>query len=269
MLQNNAIIHQNMTELLHNQFEPINRKGLNAILNGGDNLIWEYKDRYEDLVVGRPPGYPDQVFIGPEKCVRSLAIAFNILDSFALAGLRAMSALIIKNYYGDEKPIDPGLLARFGVLDKFEDKTYALERVKNVGVTPELRSPVARLIDYYDYYQLTDLSAQVGILYASSLKHEWTHVEQKRLGLPVNSLWSERSAMTSEARFLFSLLNNGKLKKFDEDYISRVLQYLSDRIDNYRNGRGFSDHLTQTGSNSDGTPLRKQNLHTEDFTFGY
>ncbi|HJY98892.1 MAG TPA: hypothetical protein VJ227_04210 [Patescibacteria group bacterium] len=255
------------TELLHSQFIPINERGLNPIENFGDCLCWEYNDQKTGLVVGKPADSPNQILIGPERCVRSLSKAFNLLDALEQSEIRSTSVLIINNYYGDEKPIDLDLLGRFGVLDKLGNNSNEIYWLRYPGISPGPRYPVATFVDLFKYYE--DDMLLVSVIYAGYLRHEWTHVLQKRNGLPVNSLWAERSAMSDEARLLMDILNSGRLNRLQEDNVAYHLMQTSKRISNYRNGRGFADHLNESGSNSDGTPAKNQSLHLEDFSFGY
>ena len=109
------------------------------------------------------------------------------------------------------------------------------------------------------------------ITFASLAVHEWTHHQQATNDLPVNSLWSERAAFTKQGEFMQKVLNRNRFKKADEEQLVKKLRYFATLSYNYRNGFGFENHTKGRFTKDDrvGGPMKKQNIHNEDFVFGY
>lgn len=271
-------------ELLQRQFEPIGLTGENPVLKRkGEILAWVYKPEnipdglIKDFVVAKTPGYGDQYIFGNTLAVEAMAKAFNITDSLGMPDLRAASVFI--NPYASKRLLQTEevynflnkTFARFGIYEKIRGSEFNSDIVNTVGVKPDTRKTIIRFYDYFAYpgwenYKKTNF---VSILYVSDLVHERQHILQKHEGLPVNSLWAERNAMSEESKVLFSLLNNYPgITKHEQDYVAKILRYKSKRIFNYRNGLGFEDHLLTPEDYSDGTPNKHQTLHLEDFCFG-
>ncbi|MFZ3301730.1 MAG: hypothetical protein WA152_03395 [Microgenomates group bacterium] len=213
--------------------------------------------------------------MGRREAVLSNAIAFNILDSLGFNELRAMSVITYPYEYEssgvEEKPMwnifIKELMTRFGLFQKIRESKFNYKSIK-IGIKTDIQNP---LFVGFDTLKWTALWGDKNINFsaifdAAVFVHEWQHVLQLRDGLPVNSLWSERNAMTHEGNLLLRFLNTNKLTKRQQFIVAYYLQYKSLRISNYRNGFGFNDHFSE---NSDGTPLKKHNLGNIDFEFGH
>ena len=243
-------------------------------------MVYAYRDSDPNIldtsIVAKPPDFPDQYIVGPQFTVMTIARAFLLLDSLYPSNtFRQMNILVNGKYdfesfeyQGFKKPtFSHELLGRFGI-----EKTLAGTRYKkHIGVQPnmcpDVMHPRFLCTDYSSHKEWSPFF--LSVYYASEIVHEWTHVEQTRLSLPTYSTWAERAAMTRQAIFLFDILNSNKLNRQNEKNMLIQLQNLSTRIQNYRNGRGFHDHLNGKKPNHHGSPIKDQTLHTKDFQFGH
>lgn len=263
------------TELLQNQFIPLNKEGQNPIKTRGKILLWKYTEPNDfGIFLYKTPGFSNQIIISPEKSAIDIALAFNLLDSLGLHNVRDMDIInwpnsfekrIVSEYY------IKNLTTRFGIDEKIHG-THFSSAFTSVGVKPDVKSPLARYIDIYSWPGWESLmNSKIGkIIYAGKIIHEWTHVEQYRNGLPVNSLWSERHAMSEESKIILTLLQTDlNLTPSDKKIIAYFLSTRSKKIEDYRNGINWQNHLIGKESNNDGTPVRKQDYHQDDFMFGY
>ncbi|MEK7504044.1 MAG: hypothetical protein AAB550_00880 [Patescibacteria group bacterium] len=186
-----------------------------------------------------------------------------------------MNVVVSKNFntekwlYEDfKKPtFSKNLLDRFALTDTVKGTQYS-KNTNNIGVTNDVMHP---RFCTFSYESLVPIWTEevVLILATSDLEHEWTHVEQYRSSLPYRSLWAERAAMSQSMKVMFQLLNSMQLKKDSVEILVERMQRRNQTIYNYRNGKGFENHLTTGSMNSHGTPMKRQSLHTEDFKFGY
>lgn len=242
-------------------------------------MVYSYRDNDLDIldtsIVAKPPGFPDQYIIGPQITVVALARAFLLLDSLQPSNSFRQINIVVNGgfdfekheYQSFKKPsFTSDLLGRFGIQETLKGTRYKKLEVLH-GTCPDVMHPRFLCSDYSSNKNWS--SFFLSVYYASVIVHEWVHVEQARNSLPTNSTWAERAAMTKQARFLFCLLSSGALKREDEKNVIIQIQALSIRIQDYRNGIGFYDHLKGKTSNSHGSPIKDQILHTEDFQFGY
>lgn len=261
-------------------FRPLDKQGKDAIKSGGGILVYSYRDNDPNIldtsIVAKPPGFPDQHIIGPQITVVALAKAFLLLDSLQPSNSFRQINIVVNGEFDFEKheyrsfkkpSFTSDQLGRFGIQETLKGTQYK-KRVGDLpGICPDVMHPRFLCSDYSS--NKTWSSFFLSAYYASVVVHEWTHVEQVRNSLPTNSTWAERAAMTNQVRFLFDLLSSGALKREDEKNVVIQIQALSIRIQNYRNGIGFYDHLKGKTSNYHGSPIKDQTLHTEDFQFGY
>jgi len=229
----------------------------------------------EDIVVAKPPNHPQQYFIGPQEDVMSIAKGFEILDCFGYYKIRAMNVLVTKRYdYESQnyKELTGGsiftidLLKRFGILESIKGSRYSKTPIENIGIREDVKHPLFSMYGLEDWRKADHLYAAIHFSHVAI--HEWTHCQQRKQGLPVNSLWAERAADTKRCLYLLELLKSGKLSLYQEKLCVADLRHYSTIIYNYRNGKGFANHLTR-GSNTDGSPQKNQTLYTKDFKFGY
>ncbi len=270
-----------MVEFARGQFIPHNLEGNQQINDQKSDLFiyapagFRERSLREQVVVGKPNGHPEQIFIGPIDDVFTIAKGFDLLDSLGYEKLRSMSVLvntaIIEHGYGkwmDGSAFDDELIRTFGITEKIKSTKYQQKKnMQNVGVFPDIANPVINTWDYKMYREQSTLVA--ALIFASNAIHEWTHHLQATNDLPVNSLWAERAAFARQGEFLQKVLNSNKLNKTEEETIIAWLKYLATLSYNYRNGIGFESHLISKRANGDGSPLREQNVHKEDFIFGY
>ena len=268
-----------MVEFARGQFIPHTLEG-NQQINDQKSDLFIYapsdfgeRGLREQVVVGKPNRHPEQIFIGPIDDIFTIAKGFDLLDSLGYEELRSMSVLvnttITDNRYGkwsDGSAFDDELMQAFGITEKIKSTKYQ-KNLQNVGIFPDVSNP---LINTWDYKILREQSTLVAaVVFASNAIHEWTHHLQATNDLPVNSLWAERAAFAKQGEFLQIVLNSNKFRKTEEETLVKWLKYLATLSYNYRNGRGFENHLITKGANTDGSPLGEQNIHKEDFIFGY
>lgn len=271
-----------MVELLQNQFVPTDETGVNPVTTlNGKILTWEYQPpnppdkAIDNFVVAKVPGIPEQYILGPKNSARLVAKAFNLLDSF-YCNVRTMSIIINPyigasetesiNGVGSEYITECG--KRFGMDQKINGTVFD-PCLTTIGVRPDVRQPIfvsEDILKWNGWKEFMDNDLAT-IFYAGRLWHEWAHVEQIRRGLLVNSLWSERCAMTLEAYLLVNILNHNHLKERQQWILVHHISELSKRIYDYRNGMNFHDHLTSLQAVEDGTP-QDQSLRDMDFVFG-
>lgn len=268
-----------MVEFTRGQFIPHNLEGNQQINDQKSDLFiyappdFNNRSLREQVVVAKPHGHPEQIFIGPIDDIFTVAKGYDLLDTLGYEELRKLSVLVIfttgENGYGrwkDGRPIDDEIIQSFGIAEKIQSTKYS-KRIGNRGIWADVRNPVFTTYDYQKYREISPLVASV--IFASNAIHEWVHHLQATTSLPVNSLWAERAAFAKQGEFLQKALNSNQFNSAEETKIAAALKDLATWSFNYRNGKGFENHLISKHANSDGSPLRKQSLHQEDFIFGY
>lgn len=223
-----------------------------------------------ETIVARSNGNHDQYVVGSKRAVKDILAGFDILDQMGRGYMRDLSALVLPAYdwqavcHETVAPFNHGLLGRFGILDKVKGSMYE-PHFSYVGVYCDVRNPVHVTDDFYKNDSCPSTASPVfPIIYASEFVHEWQHVLQCRADLPKYSLWSERHAMTQQALFLKEVLNSNQLvAKGDESYILMWLNWLASSNQQYRNGKCHVGHVEDQFQ--EGTPLKEQHLHEEDF----
>lgn len=269
-----------MVELKRGEFTPISTSGKNAYRTGKELLLYAYAPSdfkqqrlSEEIVVGKTPNSPDQIVVGSYTAVQFISRAFNILDVVGDHTIDFRQMDIICTFRWDDEarkyvwptdgaPYTNNLLTSFGLLNNIKDSAYSHD-LHDYGVIPDVRRPLFLTPDY------STLIARYGpealsIYWASILLHEWQHVLQSRQDLPTLSNWSERHAASSQGKFLLKMLNSGRLNKQSERVIVKNLQHISQAIQGFRHGISDAKHTDYHGS-----PIKDQNLHSEDFAFGY
>lgn len=257
------------------RFTPVSPSGQNPIHSNEKLLIHSYTpDSTSSHVVAKTPGLPDQYIIGPDTTCLSIATAFNLLDSLFPSGHhRQINVVITLDVNPDSLDyVDcynhatlQDLRDRFGLTSTISDTRY--DKTPVLGIIADTRKPL-----FYapNYDRLGPKYGQdcISLFWATTLWHEWTHVLQARNSLPTNSTWAERHAVSEHCRLMLVFLNSGRLARNTESMIAKMLRAYSQRIQDYRNGTGFHDHLDIAGSNADGSPTKDQRFHIDDFSFG-
>ncbi len=267
-----------MHELLPNQFAPTNEAGANPITTQqGEILVWKYKPSVSsdtfmgDFIVGKPAGMGDQYIFGPEPAVRAVTKGLGILDSMGFYKARGVQIIIHPYKFTDvtdiqfeqEDRLISNICDQFGVTKNTGLKKNGINFSSGIRYFGE--RPLVTIGNIFNWSGIPS-ERIVPVLFAARLRHEIAHFEQRLLDLSVNSLWKERHAISKESEVIETLLNSGRYKKNEEEYLAHVLRHFSGVIENYRNGRRFNNHIKSL--DSDSTSPRTQCLHSEDFTFG-
>ncbi len=261
-----------MSELSNRKFVPLHNQG-ELLLYSHQLNEEERVDLKPDVLVTTVPGLPNQKIIGALDSVRYIAQAFNILDSvFPNSSTHREMNIAVTIGWNDEtksyfwpsngQPITLSLAKSWKLIDKADCSKYSLD-LNEFGVIPDLNYPLFLSPDY------TSLAPRYGsenltAFWASILWHEWQHVLQTRYQLPALSAWSEIQALSQQGRFLLQLIQSGNIKHNAEGIILNNLRKFSQTIYDFRNGILDNEHPDLHGS-----PLKDQDLHDEDFMFGY
>ena len=217
-----------------------------------------------DVIVARRPGYPSSFLIGPLAAVRQINEALKIMGQFDYSTKIAqvelnvvISCVINPGTYEYELPSD-GLPYSLSLFERLHVGNLKKESMytPGVGISADMLNPIFFSPNYGLYLDKLGYSPQISTIYwASVLSHEWQHVLQIRAGNTASSLWSERVAMTHQNRFLLHMLNNCQLSlsKEDRQLLERYIDDSRTRIFNYRQGRGFHDHIQYLEQNPEGS----------------
>jgi hypothetical protein len=190
--------------------------------------------------------------------------SFELLDNFGFKEARMISVAITNIYVDRKRTPSKPLMDRFDIFaKKFRIPVNPLD--KNGITMYQGRHPLYFGTDHGDWVERDKLLGT--IIYAGNLLHEHTHIRQYRESLPLFSIWAEKCAISAEGRFLVRLMNSGRLTPIQEKGVLLLVQLKARTVYNYRNGTGISrDHGKYL---DEGSPLKDQSLHPEDFTFGY
>lgn len=226
-----------------------------------------------DIIVAKKPGFPRNFIIGTLKTARILDESFGIIHNlYSTSWYRQMNVIFgaILDPYGGEyemwadgAPYTIDLLCRLGFDNPLKESKYYLPsnpQKITIGVFPDMKRPLFFLYDYTSLLDYGYRSFTLASYWASILVHEWEHVNQIRQGLTASSLWSERQAMTSQVKFLRQILNSRAFPTQDNEWINIQIEDLLQRIYEYRQGRGFGDHLGYIENNPLGS---ESNLDTD------
>jgi hypothetical protein len=250
-------------------FRPVDSWG--KILTG--NLLgkihgYAYEDISNDMVVAKCSGYPESYSVGNLPSIVAVLSARKLLDSLGFHQNRMINIAIVSqsDRVNGSKIYDPkaitsfnSLAHQFGIPVDYRDQT---------GITlMDSRNPLFYSRNFQEWIDHDEFCAT--LLFAERFIHEFTHIQQMRLSLPVYSSWAEIGAMSAGGRFLLPILNSGRLNRKQESIILTLVKDKARKVFDYRNGRNFDSHLRSPNSNIYGSPVKDQTLHTEDFQFGY
>lgn len=208
--------------------------------------------------------------IGEPNAALQIAQAHKILEGMMIQHPRQMSVLVAPNFASERSAEDlktpwiaEDVLRRFGIFEQLRGSDYNPFNPNDVGVHSDVRMPVHVTYDHAKWQESPEeFPLLLAFTYAAELMHEWAHVKQERAGLPSYSLWSERHAMSEQTQMLFRILNRfSRLKKDTSQLLELHGEYYVRMIHDYRNGRGYADHLQE--SYIQGSPTKDQSLYRD------
>lgn len=229
-----------------------------------------------EVVVARNPKYPNQRIIAPEKAIPELMFAYHLLDGFYPKNqFRNMDVVVgaIKDPKSRKKfpytvpdnghLYSENLLEISGISTLLKETNFNRPKtgVPRVGIYCDIPWPV-----FFVGWANKGL-AYNSLYYASSIIHDYTHFEQKRLGLKVNTPESEVQAINNGHSFASyvsrsPIYSNAKTR--DKYLIDMFLKRGDRLVKNFTNG-GIG-HLLKKNVNKIGNTSELANK--KDFEYG-
>ena len=251
-----------------NYFRPVDGSGrILTRISLSDIYGYIYQNHF-DMVVAKYPGYPENYSVGSFPQVMVVLAARALLDSLGLHENRMINIALVahSNQTNRSKEYDEEKIDHFNYLaDQF---SIPIDYNHQRGITlMDTHHPLFYSNTNQDWIDYDGFCAS--LIFADRFVHELTHIWQYRLDLPTRSLWAEIAAISAGGRLLLQVLNSGRLNKKQEKGVFALVIDKAKKVYDYRDGRNFNFHLQSPQSNVNGSPVKDQTLHTEDFNFGY